>query len=377
MKNLLSDYNIKVNEPTLTKIRREDNIVQDGTIPMCRDAEGTLWAICGHTNVGRVSMFKGVDIDDLTEAYEVKFNFCVGHADYSYDGVRYPEGIKSVGSMWPFGLYICPGTGRFFCFFHNESAWNGKGTGYDAYGICDNDTPRNDSDFRHIGLMHSDDQGKNWTFDRWVLTGERPACTEVFNAGAGKVKGQKMEEIHLGSGDFSLFIDPKSEYMYLFYDIIRQNAITEDWLSIDCYVARARKRDDGIMTDFVKYYDGAFSEPGNLGRETMLIPNAWHPRVVYSEELGAYIMSYTGVVPGNVDSLLNKTMYLRTSFDLVNWSEPIALEKEGEPIDHKYYAILSNETDSQPYHLKGNKFSILSNINCRTSTHHTATFTKK
>ncbi|MBR2343951.1 MAG: hypothetical protein IKA64_06845 [Clostridia bacterium] len=377
MKNLITDYNLTVSEPTLTNFKREENIVQDGTIPMCRDTEGTLWAISGHTNVGRVSMFKGTNIDDMQEAWEIKLNFCVGHADYSYDGVRYPEGIKSVGSMWPFGLYICPGTNRFFCFFHNESAWNGKGTGYDAYGICADDKPRNDSDFRHIGLMHSDDCGKNWTFDRWVLTGERPACTEAFNAGAGNVRGQKMEEIHLGSGDFSLFIDPKSEYMYLFYDIIRQNAVTEEWLSIDVYVARARKRDDGIMTDFVKYYDGSFSEPGNLGRETIILPNAWHPRVVYSEELGAYIMSYTGVIPGAVDSLLDDNMHLRTSTDLINWSEPITVEKDGTPIENKYFAILSNETDAQPYHLKGNKFSVLSNTHCRTSVHHTATFTKK
>ena len=370
MKNILSDYKLSVSEPTLTGIRREDNIVQDGTIPMCRDTEGTLWAICGHTNVGRVSMFKGTKIEDLTEAYEIKTNFCVGHADYSYDGVRYPEGIKSVGSMWPFGLYICPGTNRFFCFFHNESAWNGKGTGYDAYGICADDKPRNDSDFRHIGLMHSDDCGKNWTFDRWILTGERPACTEAYGAGAGAVRGQKLSDLYLGAGDFSLFIDPKSDYMYLFYDIIHQNAETEEWLSIDAYVARARKRDDGIMSDFVKYYEGSFSEAGNFGRETMIVPNAWHPRVIYSEALGCYVMSYTNIASSKEESLLGKTMHLRTSCDLINWSEPITLEKDGKPIENKYFAILSNETDSSPYHLKGDEFSILSNQNCRTSEHH-------
>ena len=377
MKNLLSDYKLEVKAPTLTNIRREDNIVQDGTIPMCRDNEGTLWAICGHTNVGRVSMFKGQTIENLEEAWEIKTNFCVGHSDYAFAGVRYPEGIKSVGSIWPFGLYICPGTNRFFCFFHNESAWNGKGTGYDAYGYCEDDTPRNDSDFRHIGLMHSDDQGKNWTFDRWVLTGEKPALTEVFNPGAGNVKGQKLADLYLGSGDFSLFVDPKSDYMYLFYDIIHQNGETKDWLSIDVYVARARKRDDGFMGDFVKYYEGSFCEAGNLGKETMLFKNCWHPRVLYSEVLGAYIMSYTGVNFGEMENVLDKSMYLRTSFDLVNWSEPILVEYNGEPLTNKYFAINSNEEDSQPYHLKGNELSILSNSNCRTSQHNRLEFTKK
>lgn len=376
MKNFLTDYTIQVSEPTLTNFKRENNIAQDGTIPMCRDTEGTLWAIAGHSHVGHISMFKGSCIDDMEEAWEIKLNFCVGHADYSYDGVRYPEGIKSVGSIWPFGLYICPGTHRFFCFFHNESAWNGKGTGYDAYGYCENDIPRNDSDFRHIGLMHSDDEGKNWTFDRWVLTGERPALTEVFNPGAGNVKGQKLSDLHLGSGDFSLFLDPKSDYMYLFYEIIRQNGETEEWLSIDVYVARARKRDDGIMSDFVKYYGGSFCEAGNLGKETVILSNAWHPRVIYSEALGAYVMSYTGVRSGNVDGVLDKNVYLRTSCDLINWSEPIRLEKDGEPIKNKYFAILSNELDRQPYHLAGNELSLLSNDTCRTSTHHRIKFTK-
>ena len=77
-----------------------------------------------------------IEKDDMKKLYEINTNFCVGHADYAFSGIRYPEGNKPVGSIWPFGLYICPNTHRFFCFFHNETGWNGKGTGYDAYGYC-------------------------------------------------------------------------------------------------------------------------------------------------------------------------------------------------------------------------------------------------
>lgn len=60
-----------------------------------------------------------------------------GAAGKAFWNVLYPEGILPRGSIWPFGLYICPVTGRFFCFFHNETGWNCKGTGYVAEGPGD------------------------------------------------------------------------------------------------------------------------------------------------------------------------------------------------------------------------------------------------
>lgn len=70
-------------------------------------------------------MFRGTTLDDLQEVYLIELNFCVGHADYAFSGVRYPEGVKPRGSIWPFGLYICPNTHRFFCFFTTKPAGMG------------------------------------------------------------------------------------------------------------------------------------------------------------------------------------------------------------------------------------------------------------
>ena len=45
------------------------------------------------------------------------------------------------------------------------------------------------------------------------------------------------------------------------------------------------------MGDFVKYYNGTFCEAGNLGQETPIVLAGWHPRVVYLEKYGKYLMS--------------------------------------------------------------------------------------
>ena len=214
-------FKIKIDRYKKTAFQQKVGIFQDGTVPMYRDKDGKLWTIAGMSHKGHIGMFCGTTIDDMEQLYPINTNFCVGHADYAYDRIPYPEGVKARGSMWPFGLYICPNTHRFFCFFHNESAWNGKGTGYDAFGL--NARPNFDSDFRHIGLMHSDDEGKNWTFDRWVLTSEEPCFTEYFHPSNDGTIGQKKGEIKVGCGDFSCYVEPDGEYIYLFYDIIRMD----------------------------------------------------------------------------------------------------------------------------------------------------------
>ncbi|MFR1983910.1 MAG: hypothetical protein ACLS4Z_09515 [Christensenellaceae bacterium] len=145
--------------------------------------------------------------------------------------------------------------------------------------------------------MHSDDEGKSWTFDRWVLSAEEVCFTERYNPGAGKALGQKAGVIGLGSGDFTLYDDPKGEYLYLFYNVVRIDMAGGVWKSCDTYIARSRKRRDGVMGDFVKYYNGSFCEAGNLGKESAIVKNSWHSRVVFSEKLNAYLMASSPIVP--------------------------------------------------------------------------------
>ncbi len=359
--DFLEQYRFAIGERETTPFINANNIYQDGTTPMYRDVDGRLWAMSGHSHMGDIGMFCGTCLDDIELLYPIKTTFTVGHADTAFAGIRFPEGIKPRGSVWPFGLYICPVTHRFFAFFHNETGWNGHGTGYDAYGLCE--TPKCDFDFRHIGLMHSDDEGRTWAFDRWVLTGEEACFTRAFNPAGDITLGQEVGPIAMGSGDFSMFVD--EEYIYLFYNVIRGDMVEERWLSCDAYVARTRKRQDGIMGDFVKYYDGAFCEAGNLGRETPIAHNAWHPRVLYLKQHGLYMMTSSLVTPENKpgSGLVQHETQLRFSTDLVNWSEPRALTWEGEPFGNHYVAAVSHGTEGQPCVLEGEELSFLTNHN--------------
>lgn len=370
MNNFFEKHTLKIGEKLNTPFVNSDNIYQDGTTPMYRDKDGKLWAMSGHTHVGEIAMFAGSSLDDIKKLYAIKTNFKTGNAEYAFSGVRYPEGIKPRGSIWPFGLYICPNTHRFFCWFHNETGWAGEGSAFDAFGPCEE--PKFDSDFRHIGLMHSDDEGKTWEFDRWVMTGFEASFSDRFNPDDKIAIGQKGDILKFGCGDFSIFVEPDGEYIYLFYSMATINLAAKDnatsWQKCEGFVARTRKRTDGLMGDFVKYFDGAFCEAGNMGCESAILPDCWHPRVVYSKPLDLYIMiskpmmaSKSGEIKG-LDKK-RKVAQFCVSNDLVNWSKPTVIYKDGVPFGNHYNAIVSDDTDCQPNVLESNNFSILCNHN--------------
>lgn len=357
MNNLLKDKKITVQDGYPSPFLNSVGVYQDGTVPFSRDKNGKLWAIGGHSHMGHIGIFCGNDLTDMKEAYPAQFHFCVGHAEYAFSGIRYPEGVKARGSIWPFGLYICHGTGRFFCFFHNETGWAAKGTAYDAFGLCDE--PIIDSDFRHVGLMHSDDEGRNWTFDRWVLTAEKVCFTEKFVPDGVNVKGQPSGEISLGSGDFSLYAPQNDEYMYLFYNILRIDTEKKVWTGCDAYVARIGKRSDGVMPDPVKYYNGSFCEPGTFGKETPIVRGAWHPRVAYVEKENLFLMASAPINENSSTAFIRDYMELRVSKNLIEWSEPFVVQQDGKPFGNHYNAILSYHGTRDPFVITGNEFTAL------------------
>ncbi len=348
MENTLKKCNITIGAGSDSPFMQKGEVYQDGNVAMCRDTAGKLWAIAGHSHMGHIGMFCGSCFSDLKEVYPIETSFTVGKAGEAYDGIRYPEYVCSRGSIWPFGLYICPNTHRFFCFFHNESGWNGHGTAYDALGLCE--TPRYDSDFRHIGLMHSDDEGRTWAFDRWVLSGDAICCSEHYIPEDQNLIPQRGNVINLGSGDFSIYTEPDGDYIYLFYNIIHVDIASGIWKSCDVYLARSRKRADGVMGDFVKYYDGAFCEAGNFGKETPIIRNCWHPSITYSTYLQEFVMAATPTLPdAKLPEVVTDIMELRTSKDLIHWSEPIQVEKDGKLFGNHYNTICSDSQTEQPY----------------------------
>ena len=363
------EYELIIGEEQESPFLNKYGVYQDGTTPMYRDTDGRLWAMSGHSHMGHIAMFAGTCLDDMRHMWEIQTTFRIGHADHAFDGIRYPDGVLPRGSIWPFGLYICPNTHRFFCWFHNETGWNGKGSAYDAFGPCE--TPRFDSDFRHVGLMHSDDEGKTWTFDRWVLSAEEVGFTDRYAPVSG-VMGQRGDIIRFGSGDFCMYIEPDGDHIYVFYNIltmdISQKSTGEAWLGCDAYVARCHKRADGTMGDFVKYYNGAFCEAGNLGRESAILSDVWHPRVVYSVPEKTFIMTSKPILSTmknrieGVDAKA-RVMQIATSPDMIHWSTPEIVYRDGKPWGNHYNAIVPDDTVSQPNILTSNRFSILNNHN--------------
>ena len=117
MSDFLKSHGLSVGDPDSTPFVNAIDIYQDGTTPLFRDVDGRLWGMSGHSHMGHIGMFCGSSLQDMQEVYPIHTNFCVGHADYAFSGIRYPEGVKPRGSLWPFGLYICPNTHRFFLLF--------------------------------------------------------------------------------------------------------------------------------------------------------------------------------------------------------------------------------------------------------------------
>lgn len=362
-------YELIIGDGKESPFMNKYGVYQDGTTPMYRDTDGRLWAMSGHTHMGHIAMFSGTCLDDMKYMWEIKTLFSTGNADSAFSNIPYPDGVLPRGSIWPFGLYICPNTHRFFCWFHNETGWNGQGSAYDAFGPCE--TPKFDSDFRHVGLMHSDDEGKSWVFDRWVLSAEEVCFTEKHSP-TETVIGQKGDIIRFGSGDFCMYVEPDGEYIYLFYNILTMDVSRETtndaWLRCDAYVARCRKRSDGAMGDFVKYYNGAFCEAGNLGRESAILEDVWHPRVVYSVPEKMFIMTSKPILStmkgkiAGVDSFA-RVMQISTSKDMLNWTKPEIVYKSSLPWGNHYNAIVPNDKTNQPNIITSSSFSILNNHN--------------
>jgi hypothetical protein len=74
-------------------------------------------------------------------------------------------------------------------------------------------------------------------------------------------------------------------------------------------------------------------------------------------------MSHTGVTPGTGTYGINKKMAVRTSDDMLHWSDPAYVMHNGKEFGNHYVAIYPNDAIHQPNVLDGDEFSILSNHN--------------
>jgi len=206
--------------------------------------------------------------------------------------------------------------------------------------------------------MHSDDEGKTWSFDRWIVTAEAPCFSNKFCPEPSLSIGQKDRPLNTGSGDFSMFMD--DEYIYLLYNIIFTDP-NDCWWWDGChtYIARTHIRTDGFMGDFVKYYDGQFQEAGNMGKETPISLNSWHSRVIFSKKDHYYYMAYNPVLAKTLPYPLADYMVIKRSKNLLDWSNAEVVEVGEEKIAGHYFTLLPKDALGNPFINDTDEFSIL------------------
>lgn len=266
-----------------TQYINANGVCQDGMLPFARDAQGRLWTLLGHSRAGGITLWSGTTVDDMVKLGIIKYNFELGEAGIAFNGIPYPDGVRSRGGVWACGLWIDVSDDTFYCYVHNETGWGAGATSYTAYGYQEGEP-----DFRHIGLMTSHDYGQSWDFVGWIITSHEPCWTTAFQPD-GVTGGQDPEAFSLGAGDLTLYVNHDDGYLYIYYT----QGIPKVGSMI--YAARAAIASNGLPGNWLKYYEGSFGEPGNMGRETPVCRNACEPCVIYSTYLKQYLLSsYNG-----------------------------------------------------------------------------------
>ena len=339
---------------TSTPIGAVNDIHPDCVPALCRDGDGALWAIAGHSGYGKIGVFKGETADCLEKQYDAELLFEAGAAGAAFGGGRYPDGPLARGEIWATGLWIVPPgatrwPGRFYALVHNETGWGAGATGYTAFGQGEGEP-----DFRHIGLISSDDRGRTWNFHGWIITAAEPCYTQMFRPDGITAGGQATGIVNLGAGDLSVFYQPEQQMLYCFYSMIRYNMDDRSVVADEICVARAEVLETGELGEFKKYHNGSFSTPGNGGAETPVVTGGSEPCVAFHQPLGRYLLTtYNRAYWGS-----GPTLQVCFSDDLTSWTPPVRCVPTHDELSMPYFALVNREA-SQPHNFLGEEFDLL------------------
>gem|GEM_PF-5014856 len=165
-----------------------------------------------------------------------------------------------------------------------------------------------------IGAAVSQDGGRTWQDRGSVLESGYPADCSYQN---GYFVG--------GNGDFSVVADVEGGFFYFLFSTYGGPAQEQG-----VAVARSPMAARGQPGTVVKYFHGAWQEPGLSGRVTPLFASAtgwkgpyvdafWGPSVHWNESLRAYVMLVNHTAGAEWDQ---EGIYLSVSDDLLRWSDP-------------------------------------------------------
>ncbi|MDH6134174.1 hypothetical protein P3T37_003576 [Kitasatospora sp. MAA4] len=169
------------------------------------------------------------------------------------------------------GTWVDPDTGDWYGLVHNEftpSPFN-DGLHYDA-----------------IDYAVSTDQGHTWTI-------KDHAITSPYSTQRGDTTQFPGQTYYYGDGDQRLFTDTASGYFYVFYGsrVIDKSG---GWKAFYEHAARAPIASKMAPGSWQKWYNGSWSQPGQGGQESNMVPVDSSNTTGYTPASGEYRPTNTG-----------------------------------------------------------------------------------
>lgn len=233
------------------------------------DKDGTFYYQQAHALYGATAerewlFYSGTDLDtatrsDISDAVNPA-NSLDSNADTTWRCNNSPTGLESTyppaGSRYSqrnycdlVGVWVDPDTGHWYGLVHNEFTPQpfGDGLHYDA-----------------IDYAVSTDRGRTWSIKDHVIT-------SPYSTVRGDTAAFPQQTYDYGDGDPRLYVDNASGYFYAFYGsrIVDKGG---SWKAFYAHVARAPISAKMAPGSWRKWYAGQWSQPGQGGRESNLVP---------------------------------------------------------------------------------------------------------
>jgi hypothetical protein len=260
----------------------------------CWDGMNQLSCLSENTSTDAFSSLAGLFRDPTGTRFQTVM-------DGPIAGDPYESQYASVNATWR-----DPATGTIHGWYHAEVPVPGCSPGVH---------------YASIGYATSIDDGHSFVKQGMVVTSADPVVpNQCFGQGVG------LPHV-IASGT----------YLYMFYDTLTP----PDFVGGGITIARATQANPA---QWFKYYNGSFSEPGLGGLRTILIAmgsggqQSWGASVIWSSTLGKFIMVHT-------DYNHEGTIYLRTSTNLLTWSESKALFGPSSLYRYRYPTLVGATDD--------------------------------
>lgn len=211
--------------------------------------DGELWVIHKNGYSDKIIRYKGPDIENMVRQPDGKLN----PDNPTYGKVVHPY---MLGRMW----YDAEGK-KLYAPLHCEYKAPTSGPGIVL---------------RQVHLASSEDKGLTWKFEGPLLTGD----TSIPPLSSSGIYWDG------GDGDFYLYVDERGGYIYIFttYYLWPKPGVNAPYF-MRHRVARCKISDKMAPGKWMRWYNGAWNEPGIGGKSSYVDAHV----IIYSTYLGKYL----------------------------------------------------------------------------------------